>query len=140
MTRVPLLQPQAPVTADEYNRLAAHVEQLQRQLRALQDDRAVEPQVTAAPPLEVRRRPDGWHLSLASREPSALVELTASLSIGSSAAAKVLWYQGGQWTEAETAEIVVHDAIGTFEGNAGDKALVRFDAQSGLWIIWQMQC
>lgn len=142
MTRLLLLPPYHQVTAADYNRLATRLNQLSAQLEALSQVAAAEtpPQVTATPPLEVRRRPGGWHLSLASHEQAAVVELTANLSIGSSAAAKVLWLQAGQWTEAATAEVIVHDALGTFEGNAGDKALVRFDPQSGQWIVWQLQC
>lgn len=137
----PLLSGQE-ITVDDYNRLAAALNHLQQQLAGLARPAAedVEPQLTAAPPLEVRRRPGGWHLSMTQPQHTALVELTADLSIGSSATAKVLWYQGSAWTDADTAEIVVHDALGTFEGNSGSKALVAFDRQSGQWIVWQLQC
>ena len=141
MMRVSLLMPGQDITVDDYNRLAAALNHLERQLAALaRADDDPQPQLTAAPPLEVRRQPGGWHLCLAAPQHTALVELTAELSLGSSATAKVLWHQGDDWTEADTAEVVVHDALGTFEGSPGHKALVSFDRQSGQWLIWQLQC
>lgn len=141
MMRLSLLLPGQEIAVDDYNRLATALNDLERRLAALAraDDDSL-PQITATPPLEVRRRPGGWHLSLAAPQHTALVELTAELSIGSSATAKVLWYQGDDWTEADTTELVVHDALGTFEGSPGSKALVAFDCQSGQWIVWQLQC
>lgn len=129
------------ITVDDYNRLAAALNHLEQRLAEFARPAAdAEPQLTAAPPLEVRRRPGGWHLSMTQPYHTALVELAADLSIGSSATAKVLWYQAGTWTDADTDEIVVHDALGTFEGSSGSKALVAFDRQSGQWIVWQLQC
>lgn len=129
------------ITVDDYNRLAAALNHLEQRLAGFARPAAdAEPQLTAAPPLEVRRRPGGWHLSMTQPEHTAVVELTADLSIGSNATAKVLRYHDGAWTDADTAEIVVHDALGTFEGTSGSKALVAFDRQSGQWIVWQLQC
>ena len=138
MIRLPRLPAEHAVTADDFNRLAAACLELQQQL--LSAVSAAEPQITAAFPVEVRRRPGGWHLSLAYEEQAAVVELTSTLSLGGEAYARVLWHVEGDWTEAETAELTVHDALGTFEGNPGDRALVRFDRQSGQWIVWQLQC
>ncbi len=138
MPHLAFLPADHPLSAADHNRLAKAVLDLQAQLHQLQA--APQPQLTAAFPLEVRRRPGGWHVALAYEEQTALVELTGSLSSGSSAFAKVLWRFEGEWQEAETAELTVHDVLGTFEGEVGDRALVRFDRQSGQWLVWQLQC
>jgi hypothetical protein len=96
--------------------------------------------ITGSFPIEVRRHRGGVHISLAFTEKEALVELTTMLTSGGNAKAKVLWRQGGTWSQADTDEITVYDAVGTMEGNVGDKALVKFHRQSGLWIVWQLQC
>lgn len=96
--------------------------------------------ITAAFPVEVRRHPGGVHISLAHGESEALVELTSSLSSGGQAAARILWYDGSAWQPADTDEITIHDAVGSFEGDSGDRALVKFDRQSGLWLVWQLEC
>ncbi len=138
MPRLPWLPSRQPVTAADYNRLVLALNNLQAKFAA---QAALPPlRLTAAFPLEARQRPGGWHVSLAYEEQAAVVELTGNLSLGSSGTARVLWWLGDAWQEAETAEITVHDALGTFEGNPGDKALVRFDRQSGQWIVWQLQC
>ena len=67
------------------------------------------------------------------------MELTSTLTQGGSAQAKVLWF-AGSWSEAQTRELTVYDAVGTMYGVPGQKALVRFHRQSGRWLVWQMQC
>jgi hypothetical protein len=138
MIHLTLLPADHPISAADHNRLARAIVEIQAQLSELRS--APQPQMTAAFPLEVRRRPSGWHFALAYEEQTALVELTGNLARGSSAYAKVLWRFDGDWQEAETAEITIHDALGTFEGDLGDRALVRFDRQAGQWIVWQLQC
>lgn len=68
------------------------------------------------------------------------MELVTDLHIGGSAIAKVLTFDGSTWTESDTEEVRVHDAIGTFEGVSGARALVRFHRRSGKWIVWQLRC
>lgn len=138
MIHLSLLPADQVVSAADHNRLARAIVEIQSQLNELLS--APRPQMTAAFPLEVRRRPGGWHFALAYEEQAALVELTGEMARGSSAYAKVLWLFGGEWQEANTAEITIHDALGTLEGELGDRALVRFDRQSGQWIVWQLQC
>jgi hypothetical protein len=91
-------------------------------------------------PIEVRRHAAGVHVSLAYADKDAHVELTSELHSGGSATAKILHFDGDQWQDGETDSIDVHDVIGSMEGNVGDKALVRFHRQSGMWIVWQLQC
>jgi hypothetical protein len=118
---------------DELNQLRAEVEALKARLaRPLP--------ITASFPIEVRRHPAGVHVALASLPHEAYVILTTDLASGSSGQAKIQWLQGGNWADAATHEITVYDVIGTMEGRAGDKALVRFHPQSGRWIVWQLQC
>ncbi|MBI1899744.1 MAG: hypothetical protein HYS13_01360 [Planctomycetia bacterium] len=94
----------------------------------------------AASPLELRRNGAGVQVSLAPQDLEALVELTSSLSQGGSARAKVLWFDGTSWIDADTAELTVYDVIGTMQATSGKKALVRFHRQSGRWVVWQLQC
>jgi len=95
--------------------------------------------ITSSFPIEVRRHAGGVHLSLAYTDRDAVIELTTSLSSGSSAKAKVLWLDG-IWKESERDEITVYDVVGTMEGNPGEKGLAKFHRQSGRWIVWQLQC
>ncbi len=94
----------------------------------------------AASPLCVRRRPFGISLDQQTPELEELVELVTDLHIGGSATAKVLTFDGTSWIEAETEELTVHDAVNTFEGVSGARALVRFHRRSGQWIVWQLRC
>ncbi len=98
------------------------------------------PLVRAASPLCARHRPFGLAIGTQQAEFEELVELVTDLHIGGSATAKVLTFDGLTWTEADTEELNVHDAIGTFEGVAGGRALVRFHRRSGQWIVWQLHC
>lgn len=126
--RAPLrrVQPGAPITADNHNALVDAINALSN--------------ISTSFPLRLHRLPTGVHLGLAFEEKEALVELTSDLSIGGGATAKILWWDGTDWTESSAPEIEVHDAIGTFEGLAGDRALVRFHRQSGKWLVWQLKC
>lgn len=94
----------------------------------------------AASPLAIRRGPAGFLLQTQTAELEELVELLEDLHIGGSAAAKVLAHDGTAWVDAPTATLEVHDAIGTFEGLAGARALVRFHRRSGRWLVWQLRC
>jgi hypothetical protein len=125
-SRLRRVEPGEPITAATFNAL---VDALNQALR-----------ITAAFPVEARRHPGGTHISLAFTEREALVELTSSLSSGGSATARILHFDGDDWIDADSDTIEVHDAIGSLEGNPGDKALVRFHRQSGRWLVWQLQC
>ncbi len=145
------IRPGEAVSANHYNQL---VDALQRLQREFQRDggatrgstrRAQGPawNITSAFPIEVRRHPGGVHVSLANGvggADDAYIELTSALAFGGSATAKILAYDGAAWTDAPTSEIVVHDVVGTMDGSVGDKGLARRHRQSGLWLLWQLQC
>jgi len=128
------LRPNDAVSPALYNALVDAIETLRAPLRTSQGGK-----LTASFPLEIHKHPGGAHISLAYTEREAFVELTSTLTSGGSASVKVLSYKGG-WSQADTDEVVVHDAVGTMEGDVGDKALVKFHRQSGLWLVWQLQC
>jgi hypothetical protein len=95
---------------------------------------------SAASPVELRRSSAGVQVAVATQDLEALVELTSSLSQGGSARAKVLWFDGASWIDADTEELTVYDVIGTMQATSGKKALVRFHRQGGRWVVWQLQC
>lgn len=56
--------------------------------------------------------------------------------------AKILWdtLQAGEWaTDADTAEITVYAAT-NMTGTSGDRGIAKFDRQSGLWLILDLDC
>jgi hypothetical protein len=120
------VRPGMPVTAASYNALVDAVNALAG--------------VSGALPIEVRHHPGGTVISLAYQEKEAVCELLAAMSAGGSAAAKLLAHDGVSWVDADTAEITVHDAIGSFEFNPGDRVLARFNRQAGLWNDWNGAC
>lgn len=124
--RLRRVEPGEPVSAATFNALVDAVNQALR--------------ITAAFPLEVRRHPGGVHVSLSVMEREAVVQLTSTITSGGSGTARIQHFDGDDWIDADTDAITIHDAIGTFEGNPGDRALVRFHRQSGQWIVWQLQC
>lgn len=126
MPSLPRVQPGETITAAHFNALADAVQRLSH--------------VTAAFPLELRRHAGGVHLSLAMLDKDAVCELTGDLHVGSSAPAEILAFDGAGWVDAETSTIVVHDALGTFEFQTGDRILARFHRQSGKWIVWNGEC
>ena len=126
MSRLKRVQPGEIISAAAYNALVDALNPLLN--------------MSGSYPIEVRRHPAGVHVSLAYADKDAHVELTSELHSGGSAAAKVLHFDGQDWQDGETDSMTVHDVIGSLEGNVGDKALVRFHRQSGLWIVWQLQC
>lgn len=70
-------------------------------------------------------------------------ELLVDLNRGSNARSKILWdaNQAGTWSiDADTAEIYVYDAIGTFQGVTGDRGIAKYDRQSGLWVVENLFC
>ena len=126
MSKLKRVQPGEVVSAAAYNALVDAVNPLLS--------------ISGSYPIEVRRHAAGVHVSSAYVDKDAHVELTADLHSGGSATAKLLHFDGEDWQDAETDSITVHDVIGSMEGNVGDKALIRFNRQSGLWIVWQLQC
>lgn len=72
----------------------------------------------------------------------ALVELTSDLPMGGEATAKVLYRddEPNTWKDAATREITVYDAIGGMQAESGDKALVKYNKQAAIWIVWQVVC
>lgn len=145
MTRTDLTPADA---AEPLRPLEYRLRRVEQQLAALQR-RAARPgtlprqpatPLSAAPPLHLRRTPAGTLLAAAPQDLQALVVLTGDLALGGQAPARILAYDGQAWRDADTREIVVHDAIGTFQGRAGDRALVKFHRQSGLWLVWQLRC
>ena len=126
MPSLPRVQPGETITAAQFNALADAVRQLSH--------------LTTAFPLEARRHAGGVHLSLAMLERDAVCELTGDLHVGGSAPAKILAFDGTSWVDAETAAIIVHDALATFEFLTGDRILIRFHRQSGRWLVWNGKC
>lgn len=97
--------------------------------------------LTVSAPLEMKTvAAVGRTLSLSYLEQEALVELTEALHRGSSAEAGMLWEQGGAFSTAATAYITVHDVLGIFENQIGDRLLVKWNRQAGKWIVWQGDC
>ncbi len=68
-----------------------------------------------------------------------VVQLTTTLSMGGSAQARVLYFDGSAWRETSQ-EITVHDVVGSMEGTPGKRGLAWFHRQSGLWLLWQLEC
>lgn len=72
-------------------------------------------------------------------------ELTEDLEEDSgvrTASAKILWdlAQAGTWdTDADTDEIEVYAATNA-TGTSGDRGIAKFDRQSGLWLILDLDC
>lgn len=74
---------------------------------------------------------------------ACVFELLVDLNRGSNARSKILWdeNQAGTWAiDADTAEIYVYDAIGTFQGVTGDRGIAKYDRQSGLWVVENLFC
>ena len=126
MSRLRRVQPGEIISAAAYNALVDAINPLLS--------------ISGSYPIEVRRHAAGVHVSLSYADKDAHVELTSELHGGSSATAKILHFDGADWQDGETDSIDVHDVIGSMEGSVGDKALVRFHRQSGLWLVWQLQC
>lgn len=117
------------ITADWANAVVAAVESLQR--------------LSVAAPLQLSRDTTGTRLSMAAGLRIELFELLEDLAAGSSAAAKILWFDGTDWVDAATHDIVVYDAIGTFNGVTGDRGAAFFHRQAklaGQWVILQLEC
>ncbi len=93
----------------------------------------------AAPPLQLTCLPEGTQLIPAPPEAAEVVQLTTTLSLGGSAQARVLHYDGATWKQTAQ-EITVHDVVGSIEGPPGKRGLAWFHRQSGLWILWQLEC
>lgn len=94
-------------------------------------------QLSVAPPLELRQTAGGTHLSLATLG-IRLVELTSSLSPGSSATAKWKRFTPALVSDADDSTMTVHDPLGDKAGSIGDRALVAF--LDGLWVVVQLKC
>ncbi|MDA7977508.1 MAG: hypothetical protein MPJ50_01905 [Pirellulales bacterium] len=139
------LSPDEEISRETVNRLIDEIAEMRRQSRTRESGEGapaggVSPQVNVASPLGLRKQAGSAVISNHPAEYDELVELVTDLHLGGSATAKVLTYDGVAWVEAETEELTVHDAIGTFEGIIGARALVKFHRRSGRWIVWQLRC
>lgn len=117
------------ITADWANAVVAAVESLQR--------------LSVAAPLQLSHDCAGRRLSLAPGLRIEVFELLEDIAAGSSAAAKILWFDDTVWAGAGTHDIVVYDAIGTFNGVTGDRGIAFFHKQAkpaGQWVILQLEC
>ncbi len=72
-------------------------------------------------------------------EAAEVVQLAGTLSMGGSVPARILRYDGTTWRDTGE-EITVHDVVGSMEGTPGKRGLAWFHRQSGLWILWQLEC
>ncbi len=95
--------------------------------------------LSAAAPLKLLQHPGGLQLVAPPPEAAEVVQLTTTLALGGSARARVLHYDGSTWKQT-TQEITVHDVVGSMEGTPGKRGLAWFHRQSGLWILWQLEC
>jgi len=120
------VEPGEPITAEWANSIAEAVSALEH--------------LSVSPPLELSRDSAGFRLGLAQLTRIELFELTEDLIAGSSAEAEILAHDGMDWLPANTHPIVVVDALGTFDGMAGDRGITWFHSQSGQWIIMQLEC
>ncbi|MCA9100058.1 MAG: hypothetical protein R3C10_03630 [Pirellulales bacterium] len=117
------------ITAEWANALVDAVESLQR--------------LSVAAPLQLSQDGAGRRLSLAPGLRIEIFELIDDIAAGSSADAKILWFDGTAWSDAATHNIIVHDAIGTFDGVAGERGIAFFHRQAkpaGQWVILQLEC
>lgn len=97
-------------------------------------------ELTVAPPLKLQRGATGVHLSIGGLPQWDLCELNEGLEAGSSAAAKRLTFDGIEWVDAASQEVVVYDSIGDKSGEIGDRLWAFFSAKSGRWEIVQIAC
>ena len=117
------------ITADWANSVVEAVESLRR--------------MSVAAPLQLSQDSSGRRLSLAPGLRIEVFELLEDIAAGSSAEAKILWYDDPDWSDAATHDIVVYDAIGTFNGVLGDRGIAFFHQQAkptGQWVILQLEC
>lgn len=96
--------------------------------------------VRATPPLTAIEDESGVRIELAYEQRLELFVLSDSLSVGGSAEASVLLFNGEAWLEDETNTITVYDPLCVFEGEPGTRGWAIFHAQSGRWQIVQMAC
>lgn len=68
-------------------------------------------------------------------------ELTTSLSLGSSASAKIVGFNNliSTW-QTSTVLFTVWDALGHFEADAGTKGRARWHGDSRRWEIFELGC
>lgn len=66
-------------------------------------------------------------------------QLTATLTAGGSAAARILIFNSGT-VSAIGGTITVYDMLGIFSGSSGDKGLAESWSDSGHWEIYQLAC
>jgi len=117
------------ITADWANAVVEAVESLRR--------------LSVAAPLQLSHDSAGRRLSLAPGLRIEVFELLEDIAAGSSAAAKILWFDDTDWSDAATHDIVVHDAIGSFNGQTGDRGIAFYHRQAklaGQWVILQLEC
>lgn len=96
--------------------------------------------VTVAAPLQAHQDATGLHLSLGAWPQWELCELTEELSAGGSAAAKRKVFQGGDWVDVLSGQVVVYDSLGDKNGVAGDRLWAFFSPKSCRWEIVQLAC
>lgn len=117
------------ITADWANAVVEAVENLRR--------------LSVAAPLQLSHDSAGRRLSLSPGLRIELFELLEDLAAGSSASARILWFDGTTWNAAASHDIVVYDAVGSFNGVTGDRGIVFFHQQAkpaGQWVILQLEC
>ena len=95
--------------------------------------------IQAAFPLRSIGHASGRHIAAPPLEAAEVVQLAGTLSMGGSVRARVLRYNGAAWIDTGE-EITVHDVVGSMEGTPGKRGLAWFHRQSGLWILWQLEC
>ncbi len=99
----------------------------------------VQNRLSVAAPLKLLQHAGGLQLVAPLPEAAEVVQLTTTLTLGGSAQARVLHYDGATWKQTAQ-EITVHDVVGSMEGTPGKRGLAWFHRQSGLWILWQLEC
>lgn len=129
MAKLRHVRPGEPISAALFNALVDAVQKLEM--------------LNVAAPLEIKTYSNGQRIiSLNALDLICVCELTATLSEGGSATAKVLWddAHAGTWAiDADTATITVY-APTNMSGASGDRVIAKFDRQSGLWLALQKDC
>lgn len=89
--------------------------------------------------LNLTKSPSGMHLSANSWRQVLRFELTASLSVGGSAAAKTVRWDGTAYV-ATSETLTVYDSIAAFTGSIGQQGWCVYMLDSGRWEVMQIEC
>jgi len=121
------VQPGEPITAAWANSLVRFIRQVG--------------EITVGYPLQLSRGSHGSHISMPPIVFDHLIELTEALSSGSNADAKLLTWDGTNWTTTGAKTIKVYDSVGgSRDGASGDRGWAFFSGESARWELKVLGC